>query len=184
MKKLSSMFVAVVLVLTVVHETGAQRPPDQPKPPPPPAAPPPDQPAPRVAIEAPFPAAQPVNIRFDITAIDEGASQPLRKTMSLTLADQQSGSLRAAVQVPGVGEFPLNVDVTPVVQKNGKIRARITLDYRPGTGGDGKLLTGTSSMRLAFGILLDNGQKVVAAQAADPMTDRRVSVEVTATVLK
>lgn len=179
MRKLSSMLAAVVLVLTVAHETGAQRPPDQPKPPPPPAAPQPVQPPQRAASES---RESPVNIRFDITAIDEGASQPLRKTMSLTLADQYSGSLRASVVVAGVGEMPLNVDITPTVQKNGKIRARITLDYRPQPGSDGKM--GTSSMRLAFTILLESGQKVVAAQAADPITDRRVSVEVTATVLK
>jgi len=39
-------------------------------------------------------------------------------------------------------------------------------------------------MRLSFGVILESGKKIVAAQAADPMTDRRVSAEVTATVLK
>jgi hypothetical protein len=61
----------------------------------------------------------------------------------------------------------------------------MVLEYRPTPAFDPKGAVPTpASMRLQFGVMLKNGEKIVAAQAADPVTDRRVSVEVTATILK
>jgi hypothetical protein len=125
---------------------------------------------------------QPVNIRFDFTIIDEGGPATSRKAVSVTVADRQSGLVRSEVFVQDVGRVPLSVDALPILE-DGKIRTRVTLDYQPNPGEDRKRPT-PMSMRLSFGILLENGRKVLAAQAADPVTDRRVSVEVTATVLK
>jgi hypothetical protein len=122
---------------------------------------------------------------MDVTIIDEGGPQASRKTVSVTVADRQSGQVRSAVNVPGVGNVPLALDVLPTVQKEGKIFARLTLEYRPNPREDTKEPASVPvEMRLSFGIILENGRKVVAAEAADPVTDRRVTVEVTATLLK
>jgi hypothetical protein len=126
---------------------------------------------------------EPVNIRIEVTIIDEGGPQPSRKTVSVTVGDRQSGQVRSAVVVPGIGPVPLALDVLPALERNGKIRARITLEYQPNPGADRKEPTPVE-MRLSFGVILESGRKIVAAQAADPVTDRRVSAEVTATVLK
>jgi hypothetical protein len=127
---------------------------------------------------------QPVNIRIDLSIVDEGGPSPSRKSVSLTIADRQLGSVRAVVITPGMPDVPLNVDATPMLEGEGRIRARISLDYRPNTpGGDSKAPV-PPQMRVVFNVMLVDGKKIVAAQAADPTTDRRVSVEVTATILK
>jgi hypothetical protein len=160
-------------------------PPSAPALPAPPRAPQPER-APRAGRDQPAERqapGQPVNIRFDITIVDEGGAQASRKSVSLTVADRQSGQVRSAVFVPDVGQVPLAVDAMPSLERDGKIRARISLDYQPDPGQDRKQPTPVS-MRLAFGLVLESGKRIVAAQAADPVTDRRVSVEVTATVLR
>jgi hypothetical protein len=149
-------------------------------------------PAPPRPAEAPKPPeaerlqqrGQPVNIKLDVTIVDEGGPHPSRKTVSVTVADRQSGQVRSAVLVPGVGHVPVSLDALPVLEPDGKIRARFTLEYQPRPGNDPKEPSRPVEMRLSFGIILEDGKQVVAAQAADPVTDRRVSVEVTATVLK
>jgi hypothetical protein len=127
---------------------------------------------------------QPVNIKLDVTIVDEGGPQPSRKTVSVTVADRQSGQVRSAVLVPGVGHVPVSLDALPTLEPDGKIRARLTLEYQPRPGNDPKEPSRPVEMRLSFGIILEDGKQVIAAQAADPVTDRRVSVEVRATVLK
>ena len=141
------------------------------------------QPAPPQRAPEERPVGQPVNVRIEVTIIDEGGPHPSRKTVSVTVADRQSGQVRSAVDVPGIGRVPLALDAFPIVERDGRIRTRITLEYQPSPGADRKEPTPVE-MRLSFGVILDSGRKVVAAQAADPVTDRRVSAEVTATVLK
>jgi hypothetical protein len=149
---------------------------------------PPAAPEPPVKIEAPRPPdppGQPLNIRFDVTIVDEGGPQTSRKAISVTVADREIGLVRASVSIPGHGDVPVSLDVRPALGSDGKIRTRMVLEYRPTPAFDPKGAVPTpASMRLQFGVLLENGEKIVAAQAADPVTDRRVSVEVVATILK
>jgi hypothetical protein len=189
----------IVLCCMLVTSVAAAQPPATP--PSPPAEPTAQKPTPRPAQsprpeegpEPPEPSSagrvpqpgQPVNIRFDVTIIDEGGPQPSRKTVSVTVADRQSGLVRSAVAVLGMpGVVPVSLDALPMLERDGRIRARLTLEYSPRPGGDPKEPSRPVEMRLSFGIILENGKPVVAAQAADPVTDRRVRVEVTATVLK
>lgn len=185
---------AIALCVVAVGATGAAQ---TPRPAPPAEKPPSREPAQPLPPEAPpapgvpraerpserQPAGQPVNIRLDVTIIDEGGPAPSRKSVSLTVADRQSGQVRSEVFVQDVGRVPLAVDAFPMLERDNRVRVRMTLDYQPNPGQDRKQPT-PMNMRLSFGIVLDNGKKIVAAQAADPVTDRKVSVEVTATVLK
>jgi hypothetical protein len=162
----------------------AQKPAPRPQPPQRPAEPaPPEAPRAEATKQPERTFGQPVNIRIEVTLIDEGGPQPSRKTVSVTVADRQSGQVRSAVSVLGIGHVPLALDALPILERDGTIRTRITLEYQPNPGGDRKEPTPVE-MRLSFGLILHSGQKIVAAQAADPVTDRRVSAEVTATVLK
>src|SRR5688572_11098421 len=180
---------AIVLCVATLAATPAAQ---TPGPPPPPAQPKTRQPAPPLPPDAPLPPGapraervppgEPVNIRLDVTIIDEGGPAPSRKTVSLTVANGQSGQVRSEVFVQDVGRVPLGVDVLPMLVRD-KVHTRITLDYQPNPGQDRKQPT-PMSMRLSFAVHLENGKKIVAAQAADPVTDRRVSVEVTATIVK
>jgi hypothetical protein len=182
-----------MLTTSVVAQTPSVAPPPrapaQPKPAPRPSAPP------RVA-DAPEPPespraeplqedfrGKPINIRIDVTIVDEGGPQTTRKSVSVTVGDRQQGQVRAAVSVPGVGHVPIALDAVAALERDDRIRTRMTLDYRPSPRADPKEPLPVE-MRLSFGIILESGKRIMAAQAADPVTDRRVSVEVVATVLK
>ena len=170
--------------------------------------PPAPKPTPNVAQETPkpSPAAIPetppraghlANVRLDVTITDQRATgQPTSKTVSLTLVDRASGRIRTTGDVPvqiktggGVTNFQsrsvmLNIDARPELIRDGRIRAEITLEYRP-TGNepstDEQLPTTISE---SITVLLEDGKPLVVSQSADPITDRRVRVEVKATILK
>jgi hypothetical protein len=195
MTRVGSVIVACLVAVVTGAEAQTPRPAparepssaQRPAPPLPPDAPPPPGTPPRLetppaAPRSPAPPGRAVNMRLDVTIIDEGGPQASRKTLSVTLADGQSGQVRASVFVPPMGPVPLALDAHPTLERDGKIRARITLEYQPNPRDPKEPMPAT--MRLSFGIVLENGQKIVAAQAADPVTDRRVMVEVTATILK
>jgi hypothetical protein len=153
-----------------------------------PAAPAPSaKPAPAALPVPPAPPGEPVNVRIDIAVIDEGGSQPRRERVTLTTVDRQEASVRsdAAVNEPGVMPrvIVLNVDATPFVSgvPRGKIRLRVGLDYLP-KAQDPK--QPEARTRLQFTLIVDDGKTMVASETSDPATERRVRVEVTATMLK
>ena len=199
MRKVAAATVCVLMVaICAAAQTPSPSPPPAPAPPPaaaqPKPAPRPPTPArPPQAPEVPEPPraertledfrGKPVNIRIDVTIVDEGGPQASRKTVSVTVGDRQPGQVRAAVSIPGVGQVPIALDTIAAFESEDRIRTRITLEYRPSPRADPKEPV-PAEMRLSFGVILANGQRIVAAQAADPVTDRRVSVEVLATVLK
>ena len=126
--------------------------------------------------------AQLVNIKIVVNVIEEGGGQPLaQKATSLTLADRQSGSVRATssrtertaddreVSMP----YRTFVDALPVMQRDGRVQVQLTLEHgRPGS----------SSVRVEP--LLESGKTLVVSESTDPASDRRTRVELTATVLK
>lgn len=187
---------------------------DQEQPPPPPPAPPPGAPSRRVtpAPEPPMPpVAQPMrrgqlaNVKVEVTITDQvAAKQPVIKTLSLIVADSRRGMIRTDAEAPRLagGEgptqnVPLHVDAQPTIEE-GKIRLELGLSYIV----IGRIepvveLPAEEKARLARGqqlaktdirenlvIVLENGKPMVVAQSADPLTDRRVTVEVKATILK
>jgi hypothetical protein len=191
--RLAVTLCVATLTTSVVAQTPPPAPPPaapaQPKPAPRPPAPPrvADAPEPPESPRAESPQedfrGKPINIRIDVTIIDEGGPQATRKSVSVTVGDRQQGQVRAAVAVPGIGHVPIALDAVASLERDDRIRTRMTLDYRPSPRADPKEPLPVE-MRLSFGIVLESGKRIVAAQAADPVTDRRVSVEVLATVLK
>jgi hypothetical protein len=128
-----------------------------------------------VAIEPNQPG-QLVNIQIDITLTSEGGAQPLaQKTVTLTLADKQEGSVRSMDRGPGP-QGSLNVDARPVMQTNGRVLTRIGLEF---SGGDD-----VPFVQVRAQPLLESGRALRISRAVSPKTDRTVTVEVTATVLK
>jgi hypothetical protein len=145
-----------------------------PRPVPPGSVPAPAAP-PTVAIEPNQPG-QLVNIQIDITLTSEGGAQPLsRKTVTLTLADKQEGSVRSMDRGPGP-QGSLNVDARPVMQSNGRVLTRVGLEF---SGGDD-----VPFVQVRAQPLLESGRALRISRAVSPKTDRTVTVEVTATVLR
>jgi hypothetical protein len=165
------------------------RPDQQPPPPSTGIAPRAETPAPRYAKIL----GQPVNVKIEFTINDQiGASSPVQKTVSLLLADRQEGMIRSEGNMPGYGNVQLNVDaevslLSPVDRlPDPKILARLGLSYDlvdPKASSTDRQ-TRSTQIRESLTIVLDNGKSIVLSQSADPLTDRKVTVEVKATIVK
>jgi hypothetical protein len=177
----------------------AQTPPKPPAAPAPPApaavATPAAPPAPPAAPPAPAGPRQPINIKVDVTIAEEGGgATPLKKTVSTVAGDGFSGSVRETATLntpnpgggfgPGFGPTALNVDATPVILPNGKIRVGFNFQYSAGQNalaGDGRART---DIRQSLTLVLESGKALKVSEATDPLSDRHVTVEVMATILK
>ena len=158
-----------------------------------PAAPRAEQAAPQantvVAPRREF-AGQAVNIKVDVTITDQrGSGVSPKKTVTVVTGDQLSGFIRTQTLFPGIGDVPLNVDAEPHILTDGKIRLRLNLQYDLPTPagappeGDTRLPVKTT-IRENLAIILENGKPLLVAQSADPVSDRQVTVEVKATILR
>jgi hypothetical protein len=160
----------------------------------PPTTPEPPGTAPEARAPAPpsllRPAGQPINVKVELTITDQrGGAAPVKKTVAVVTGDGLSGFIRSQSQVSGVGAVPLNVDVEPLVLPDGKIRLRVNLQYdlpaptdamkenSPGT-------TLKTEVHDSVSLILESGKAMIAAQSADPVTDRQVTVDVKATILR
>jgi hypothetical protein len=141
----------------------------------------------------------PVNIKIDVTVTDQtGGAPPDRKTLTLTLADGQRGSIRTQgrylAEVRGSSRFEmatLAIDaapkiVQPVLRPDApRVQVMLTLSYDvPAKAGESDS-TGdrAANQNQSMTLVLDSGKPMIASQSADPLADRKVTVEVMATVL-
>jgi hypothetical protein len=146
--------------------------------------------APATAAPAPRRQGQPINVKIDLSINDQrGTSAPVKRTLSMIVADGMGGSIRSQSEVLAVGSVPLNVDVHPELLDNNKIRLILTLQYdwpAPLEGGR-EAPRGTvikTALHNSVSLVLDNDKPMIAAQSADPIGDRAVTVEVKATILR
>lgn len=162
-------------------------------PPPPPTAP--GEPAPPQPPPAPpRRVGQPVNVRIDVTITDQGrtGAQSVKKTVSIVTGDGLSGRIRSMADYINIGQVPLNVDADTELLADNKIRVRVSLQYDLPAAGDatGAELTKISGplrktqIQENLALILENGKPIVAAQSADPVGDRQVTIELKATVLR
>ena len=192
--KTHRLVLLIVFALAAGHalaQTPPPKPPAPPKAPPAPAAtpqpapvPPPAPPAPPVRKEG-----QPINIRVDTTITEMGVNAPpIKKTVTAVAGDGFDASVREVATVgnpvPGqTAATSLNVDVSPTILPNGKIRVHVTLQYSAGQAEPPDKRNRTD-LRQTLVLNLENGKPLVITDASDPISDRRVTIEVTATILK
>ena len=158
------------------------------------APPPPPPPPPPVAggtIPSPRRNAQPVNVKIEFTLTDQRAGgPPVKRTLSVIVADQHTGQIRSQSDVIGISQnVPLNVDTTPELLGDGKIRVGFNLQYDwavplDGTERPSRGTVTKTAMHDSVSLILESGKSMIAAQSADPIGDRQVTVEVKATVLR
>lgn len=131
-----------------------------------------------------------VNLRLEFTITDQiGTATPVKKTVMMNVADGESGRIRTNADVYRVNtsptQVPLSVDASPEVEGN-KIRLRASLDYQllnertapdQPTGGKTSIMQSVTS-------ILNDGVPTILSQSADPLTDRKVTLEVKATIIK
>jgi len=184
---------AAVLALVAAHAVAQTTPrtpntpptppsaqPSQAPPPPPPAPPPP----------APRREGQPINVRVDTTITETGGNAaPVKKTVTAVAGDGFDASVREMATVSNtpptlpVPPTALNVDASPTILSNGRIRVRVTLQYAAGQTQPSDTRARTD-IRQTLVLNLENGKPLVISEASDPISDRRVTVEVTATILR
>ena len=163
------------------------------------------QPAPAKPAEPSLP----TNIKIEMSITDQsGTNPPAKKLVSMIVGDRQRNSIRssASVRVPSTvfgpakpGEVPppvasynyrnvtINVDAHPsIIQKEpNKLVLDFVIQYQPKSGGGQEdLEPGMASLNESMTVILESGKPMVVSQAADPSSDRRITVEVTATILK
>lgn len=205
---------AVMAEPAPVADVGQTPPPVQPAPPAPPARPaaavapqapppPPVAPAPRaprapVATrstgEAPAPPearharGQLVNLRLEFTVTDQiGTAPPVKKTITMNVADGESGRIRTNAEVfrknSAPTNVPLSVDASPEIDGT-KIRLRASLEYQLLKDPEPDLPAGKTSITQSVTAVLSDGVSTILSQSADPLTDRKVTLEVKATIIK
>jgi hypothetical protein len=145
-----------------------------------------------------------VNIKIEVSITDQTGSNPAaKKVVTMIAGDRQSTNVRSSASVPVKMGLPgqpagattsynfrnvtINVDARPViVQKEpNKISVSFGLEYLPKTvGTQEEMEPGMTSWSERLSLILESGKPMIISQAADPTSDRRISVEITATILK
>jgi hypothetical protein len=149
-----------------------------------------------MAIPTPEPQGNPrfvrslTNVQIELTLTDQlGTQAPEKKTVSMIVSSGHWGKIRSAGNVRPQNEAPfvvdLNVDARPFVSVEGQIQLELTLVYSPPGGADKDTVRPRpTGVNQSLTVVLTSGKPLVVSQAADPVSDRKVLVEVKATVLK
>jgi glucose/arabinose dehydrogenase len=129
------------------------------------------------------------NVKIDLTITDQaGPGEPARRSVSMLVADQRTGSVRSSGQITASGarfNAILNVDALPRIMRDGSILLDLTLEYTPKPGNENANSgEGRGSLNQRLSVKAESGKPTVISQASDPTSDRKMSVEVTATVVK
>lgn len=150
------------------------------------------KPSPKPAQERAVSQGQLLNVRIDVAITDQRSGRPpVAKSVSLTVADGENGMVRSSNETPiGTGSMaetmtriPLHIDAEPQVQGS-KIRLRMSLEYSlVDRSASGERLP-QMDIRESLSLVLESGQPMVVAESADPVSDRKVLLEVKATILR
>jgi hypothetical protein len=131
-----------------------------------------------------------INVQIELTISDQsGTAAPEKKIVSMVVSSGNWGKIRSAGSFFPIGDRPigvdLNVDARPFVSVDGPIQLELTLNYSP-PGGPGKdnVTTARTGINQSLTVVLQSGKPLIVSQSADPVSDRKVVVEVKATVLK
>jgi hypothetical protein len=132
------------------------------------------------------------NVQVELTLTDQLGSNPAeKKTVSMIATTGTLGKVRTVGTIRPQGDAPypvmLNVDARPFVSVEGTVQLEVTLEYYPMKGG-GEEKEGAkqrpSGINQSQTVVLQSGKPLIISQAADPISDRKVIVEVKATILK
>ncbi len=161
-----------------------------------------DQPAPAGVPPAP-PAARRTlptrNVKVTVNISDQQGDGPVSvKTVELVIADGYRGNVRSSAQVPTpIGPYrtlPLNVDAEAIITPEARVLLELRFNYGiveaaaavPAPADDERRPAQPRFAEISENliVLLTQGVPLVASRSADAASDRRVTVEVQAEILK
>ena len=121
-----------------------------------------------------------VNIQIELTISDQsGSAAPEKRVVSMIVADGASGRIRSNAFVAG-----LNVDARPEVLENDRVLVELGIEYKaqPAEGVPPPKVP--AIMNESLTVILQNGKPQLVSQASDPASDRKLTIEVRASVMK
>ena len=151
---------------------------------PPDQAPPPPPPGPPRKLRG-----RDLNLQIELTISDQlGTQAPEKKVVSMLIADGTFGRIRASADavrtgITGMVGTGLNVDARPTVLEGDRVLLELTIEYSPLREGS-QVTQRPTVLNESLTVILQHGKPMLVSQAADPVTDRKISVEVRASVQK
>jgi hypothetical protein len=131
------------------------------------------------------------NVQVELTLTDQmGSGPPEKKTVPMIVSSGNWGKIRSSGSVIQIGDAPygvdLGIDARPFVSTDGAIQLEFTLNYAPpkAAADPREPRQRPTGINQSQTLVLQSGKPMVISQAADPVSDRKVSVEIKATVLK
>jgi hypothetical protein len=122
------------------------------------------------------------NVRIEVTLTDSLPGDASgKKSVSMIVVDDNSGAIRS--QGPNSG-IQLNVDAEPHIRPDGKIYLSLAIFYVPDAVVSGSSRVAGATLNESVSVIVNDGKPMVVSQSADPRGDRKVTVEVMATVVK
>jgi hypothetical protein len=129
------------------------------------------------------------NVQIELTITDQiGTAAPDKKTVSMIVSSGNWGKIRSAGSIrpsadPAYG-VEMNVDARPYVSVDGPVQLELTVVYSPPNVDRESSRNRPSGINQSQTLVLTSGKAMVVSQAADPVSDRKVTIEAKATVLK
>ena len=130
------------------------------------------------------------NVRIEVTITEKRGDETKSKTVRMTVVGEGSGRIRSTYETKGRGpdnpvkRYPLMIDASPFPRADGRIRLLLRLNLavpQPGTGDGG--VPDHVEVSEEMEVIVENGEPLVVAESADPLTDLSIIVEARATVL-
>lgn len=135
------------------------------------------------------------NVRLELTITDQTRSgQPIKKAITLLLAQNGNGRVRSTgvvytpptQQNPGGASYAvtLNADAAIGRIQGDNIRTHMTVEYAPAAPEGASDSRRGSPLNQTVEVVLASGKPTLIVEAADPITDRRVTLQATATIVR
>jgi hypothetical protein len=144
------------------------------------------------------------NVKLDLTITDTYTGTPVKKTVSMLVLNGSSGMIRTTNRLANGSNVGLNIDAAATIHQGGLVTVRVTFEYTPAqlaafrpesreeeialrTQQAERGLSPTSQpaqLHETLSVVLQDGKPLLVSQSADPTTDRKVTVELMATILK
>ena len=123
-----------------------------------------------------------VNVQVELTISDHLGTAPAEKrVVSMLIADGAFGRIRS---IADASIAVLNVDARPEILDNDRVVVEMTIEYKPLGPEDAGAAKRPAPLNEQLTVILQNGKPLLVSQAADPLNDRKMTVEVRASILK
>lgn len=123
------------------------------------------------------------NIKLTLAITDSFTGTPVTKEMSVLMMQRNGGMIRTTGAHATHGY--MNVDAVATAYLNGVVSVKLTFDYQAATLTEGPLAGARPpTIGESLTVVLQDGIPLTVSESADPGTDRRVTVTLTAAILK